>query len=350
MTAPLIRLADRLRVNAPIATFDPIALSEENAAAMQRICFKVTEALARGVPIIVGDNISEYYYNGTDKEDWFVDRDFPCLVPPFSEFWVEWTQPSQIRSEIHGISSPESSAFPLTGFLCTVKSPQDARRDWGTDRFTQDTSGRMLGLFTDGATWVWHFQPMGFVTGKFAGVMGSDEMFAIPAGEFWLTTDERGNVVHYVVTAFSGGMAITGVPYVELLGRETPLFLHPGLLTISFLNLKNAALTPVGRHAPPKFARNYEKRKHVELVRYHTVHVDPSRTTKPTLPGAGTGREMPAHLVRGTLVTYADEDGKRLFGKYHGTFFRPPHVRGSAKAGISLHDYNVKAPKKAAAM
>jgi hypothetical protein len=340
MSAPLIRLADRIRGANALPCIDPIAFNDENAFWMQGIIEDVSSALRAGVPVITGDNVSEFYYNGSDQEHWDIKTDFPCLVQPFPRFWVEWTQPSQVRSRVYGVQAAEMSAFPLMGHLVTVCRPIDAARHW--HRSNKDA---YVDLIT-GCAWVWRFQPIGFISGRIADTMGSGDMFAVPVGDYWLTTDAIGNVVNYVCATHANGMAVTGQPYVDLLGREAPMFLHAGLLTISFLNLKNGTLTPAALRAPAKFAKAYERRRGQELVRYHTVVVDPNRTSKPALPGAGTGRSMPVHLVRGTLVTYADEDGRRLFGKYHGTFFRPPHVRGSAKEGISHHDYRVKAPKQ----
>jgi hypothetical protein len=115
-------------------------------------------------------------------------------------------------------------------------------------------------------------------------------------------------------------------------------------MTITFLNLKNGTITPADQYAPDKFAKNYARKHDQPLVRYHRVIVDPNRTTKPSLPGPGTGRTMPVHLVRGHLATYGGAKGL-LFGKYAGTYFRPPHVRGDKREGVSTHDYAVKPAK-----
>jgi hypothetical protein len=339
MTAPLIRLADRLRTLAPKPAFDPISLSDANARFMSETLDRITSALRAGVPVIVGDPVSEYYYCGSDQEDWQIKGDFPCLVPPFPNFWIEWTQPSQIRSRVYGVTRPETACFSMTGTLASVRRPDEASAWWNPVNRAE-----FLALI-DGCEWVWRFTSVGYLTGKMAAALHMDDTFAVPVGDFWITTDALGNVVNYVVSSQADGPSITGEPYIDLLGREVPLFLHPGLLTITFLNLKNGTLAPAALHAPPKFAKNYAKRHDQELVRYHTVIVDPNRTTKPTLPGAGTGREMPVHLVRGHFVTYPDEPGKRLFGRYAGTFFREAHVRGSAKEGVSHHDYTVRAPR-----
>jgi hypothetical protein len=342
MAAPLIRLADRLRLTTDKPAFDPISMDDSNAVVMQGILSKVTGALLAGAPVIVGDPVSEYYYAQSDKEHWEIKTDFPLLIPPFKRFWVEWCQPSLIRSKVYGITKPESSSFTMTGTLVTVGTPSEMLAEWGVFPAQRDDYARLVA----DADWVWRFQPVAMVAGQVAALFGKPEIFGVPAADYWFATTLAGAVTNFVCTTTSNAPAITGGSYVELVGKEAPVFTHPALLTMTFLNLKNGTMTPAELHAPPKFARNYAKRKGQELVRYHTVLVDPSRTTKPSVGGAGTGRGMPLSLVRGHIVTYRDEPGRRLFGRYSGTYFRPPHVRGTAKEGVSLHDYQVVAPKE----
>lgn len=49
-------------------------------------------------------------------------------------------------------------------------------------------------------------------------------------------------------------------------------------------------------------------------------------------------------FCRGHFSTYTED--RPLFGKVSGTFWVPSHVRGSAKQGVVVSDYNVKAPKQ----
>jgi hypothetical protein len=337
MTAPLVRLADRIRATETMAAFDPITMNDSNTLQLRRISAEIGEALRRDTPVVVGDNVAEWYYAGTDKEHWEIKEDFPVLVPPFERFWVEWCQPSVVRSEVYGIHNPEVSTFPFVGVLVDAVSPEAGVALWGYSQL------RDYATLVAGARWVYRLQPIGYVRDR----LGIPEAFAHVAGCYWIAVDERGSVTKFLCTALSEALAITGVPYVDLLGHEAPVFCHPCLLTISFMNLRNGTLTPAAPHAPVKFEKSWERKHPLPLVRYRTVIVDPGRTGKPSLPGPGSDRAMPFHRVRGHFVTYADEDGKRLFGKYHGTFIRPPHVRGSKEEGESIHDYKVKAPRQA---
>jgi len=337
VAAPMVRLADRLRAPVDKPGIDPISLDGTNARTIQNTLAEITGTLIAGVPVIVGDWVAEYYYNGTDKEYWEIKDDFPCMVPPFRKFWVEWTAPSQIRSSVYGINHPQTSTFTLSGVLVTVATTGERIGYWSL--LEQDEEYRKL---TEGADFLWRFQPVGFVTGKMAEWAGHDGVFAIPAGDYWIATTKEGAILHHICTAFSDATSVAGGPYVNLLGKEAPLFTHPALLTLTMLNLKNGALTPAALHVDAKYARAYRKRRQQDLVRYHTVVVDPGRTRKPSVAGAGGDRHMPLHLVRGHVQTYADADGHRLFGKYAGTYFIAPHARGNSKEGISHHDYKVK--------
>lgn len=49
----------------------------------------------------------------------------------------------------------------------------------------------------------------------------------------------------------------------------------------------------------------------------------------------------PLHSCRGHFKTYTPE--RRLFGKYIGTFWIPPHMRGNAEVGIVQKEYEVTA-------
>src|SRR5262245_21837202 len=103
MTAPLVRLADRLKITeGQLKAIDPIGLVDVQPMLIYRTLDAVRKALFSGIPIISADNISEWYYNGTDKEYWELRDDFPCVIPPFKQFWVEWTKPSQVRSREFG--------------------------------------------------------------------------------------------------------------------------------------------------------------------------------------------------------------------------------------------------------
>jgi hypothetical protein len=79
--------------------------------------------------VLLIDNVAEYYFTGTDKEYWRLDRDFGSLVPPFPMFWAEHRMPDHIRSQECG-DSDLRELLPLggrVGVLVNVLDPQNVK-------------------------------------------------------------------------------------------------------------------------------------------------------------------------------------------------------------------------------
>jgi hypothetical protein len=58
----------------------------------------------------------EYFYAGTDQEEWSIERDFPRLLPPFPVFWIEMKRPSRVVSRVNG-TLPSDGLPERMGFL-----------------------------------------------------------------------------------------------------------------------------------------------------------------------------------------------------------------------------------------
>lgn len=116
---------------------------------------------------------------------------------------------------------------------------------------------------------------------------------------------------------------------------------YPAFLAISFLHCKN--VTQI-EHIPNKKKSAYHRRfSGHPLTKYYTLEIDPM---KKVLHEEGQieslGLKKALHICRGHFANYTE--GKGLFGKYHGQFWIPQHVKGSASQGIVEKDYSVKAP------
>ena len=81
------------------------------------------------------------------------------------------------------------------------------------------------------------------------------------------------------------------------------------------------------------------------LSRYYTLNIEPM---KKVLREEGKveshGLKHALSVCRGHFANYTE--GKGLFGKYHGQFWIPQHVRGSANQGVVTKDYAVNAPQE----
>lgn len=87
---------------------------------------------------------------------------------------------------------------------------------------------------------------------------------------------------------------------------------------------------------PPKgLSRKWRRKTGQPLSRYTRVmlpHAPGDRAT-----GAASGAPVPLELVKGHFKTYDTE--RPLFGKYTGTWWWTPTIRGDPKAGVRDHDY-----------
>lgn len=115
-------------------------------------------------------------------------------------------------------------------------------------------------------------------------------------------------------------------------------FLLQLYLAISFMHCKNVEHR---EEVPSYLERTAWKKKHRRrLVRYHVLDIDPMRKVLDDDGGArthGIGRAL--HICRGHFATYTED--APLFGRHTGTFWKPQHVRGSAKSGVVVKDYRL---------
>lgn len=71
----------------------------------------------RTAKVIEASGIAEAFYAGTPQERWDFRKDFSCLAPLVSVFWIEMGRPSKVVSELHGELSSEGLPSRV-GFLC----------------------------------------------------------------------------------------------------------------------------------------------------------------------------------------------------------------------------------------
>lgn len=115
------------------------------------------------------------------------------------------------------------------------------------------------------------------------------------------------------------------------------------LMTLQFLNAKNTEL--IDNPPPAKLSKRHEKKYGVPLVTYKTLKVNPIRKVNANdYDDDSDGESIPKslHIARGHFKDY--RNGPGLFGKYRDIFWWDAHVRGSAKQGVVVKDYDVQAP------
>ncbi len=124
-------------------------------------------------------------------------------------------------------------------------------------------------------------------------------------------------------------------------GDQMMNFLLPAFMAISFMHCKNVGVTEV---APPqRQSRGWAKKRGEPLVSYHVLEIGPMRealNSDGELQGKGLKHAL--HVCRGHFKTFNEE--APLFGHTTGTFWWADQVRGSAKEGEIVKDYEVRVP------
>lgn len=257
------------------------------------------------VPVFKIDNVATYAYEHFEVRG--MDS-FPTLVPPFPEFWMEYTVPA---GEIAGSQ---------TAMLFSARDADEPGVRWWVDMvsfsYFPEKPGVILG-------------PSLFLTFGVAadGRLCRDLLNYRPAD---LAHDHP---KAKALTAWRDHMGWLFVPF---------------LLGLSFLNCKNVVVTEeAGRYANRQDRRAAERRDDPPLVKYRTLHIEPMKTVLKTEGGIEqNGLKKALHICRGHFAEYGDDYGKgKLFGKYEGRFFIPAHVRGSAEQGVIDKRYVVHPPK-----
>jgi hypothetical protein len=230
----------------------------------------------------------------------------PNHMPPFPVLFIEFCSDESIR---HGflISSIPADEVPLPESYADLRG-EDATR------------------FVSASIYLKH-KDTDFASGPY----GTTFFFINDKGEL---SGSMGTHIHHSFVANEDHC------------RELAEYLQTGFLTafmtISFMHCKNVPITCV---EPNKLVnRQRSKAGLTPFLRYHTINIDPMRATgRDGSDANGDGFQKALHICRGHFSTYTEE--RPLFGKVSGTFWVPSHVRGSAKNGVVISDYNVKSPK-----
>jgi len=158
----------------------------------------------------------------------------------------------------------------------------------------------------------------------------------------YFAVNERGEMIEDP-SAMIAGLDMPA-PMMEELSDEMTQWFMPCLLAVSFMNCRNTTLTA----CQPDATFNRERRKAVlhPFVRYHTINIEPMKAvlkTEGSIEANGLKKAM--HICRGHFAHYGED--KPLFGRpgAHGSYWHPSHVRGSAKQGVVLSDYEAGAPQ-----
>lgn len=268
------------------------------------------------LPVILIDNVAEFYFTGSDQEYWSLDKDFPNLAPPFRQFWMEHRMVKTINSRSEGITDVTKWVSDgRVGMLFFGMEPDQIK-------VKGDVPDKMRWLLSM-ELWIDYGWKKDHVPEGPHGMMyvPIDEMGAAlgrPWMQTWISTPEAEEAVKSIMSWF-----------------------NPALLAISFLHCKNVAM----EHTRPDgaLAKRFKKRHGFAPTSYHTLAIEP---LKAVLRGEGKsdqhGLQKAMHICRGHFADYRKPDGRGLFGKYKKLVWIPQTLRGSKGEKAAPREMEIK--------
>jgi hypothetical protein len=282
--------------------------------------------LDSAVPILA-DDVVAYAYSQEHplfmRDEWDWARDFPVLSPPFPTFFVEWRLPREVVA-----------AWPHGGEFNAILPGREGVLFRGG---TRHEAGRcpipgLVGQDVDYAHWL-AFEAFADFTGQRTDLGRIEEGWT--GG---MLVDARGVVVGEPVFRGRSDRPIVDGP--KMLSR---MAIAPALLAVTFLHCKSGVRIE-DVEPPARLNRARERRGKRPLVRYKTLTICGLKELLRREGGIeGVGLRKALHLVRGHFAKYGPD--KPLMGHFVGTVFRSAHMRGRAKEGRVIKDYDVKPPK-----
>jgi hypothetical protein len=312
----MARLIDELRSAAGVK-MPRFVVPEKQAAWANhaRHLWKLIEDMGDELPVIVADNVAEYYFTGTGQEQWNIQNDFPNVAPPYPLYWLEHHLPKHIHSEQ---GDTDLGYLPLAG----------ARVGWLLITVpVEDAVGTNIPANTKWICMADHFYQWG---------RAKDGMIEGPHGAMVFPIDERGQVIEPpMMHTYTRGTPEDRHLAVCMMGG-----LNPVLLTISFLHCKNVKTED--HVVPAKLAkRRAERHGGPRPMRYKTLVIEPLKQTLRRVGGSdkhGIAKAM--HICRGQFWDY--REGPGLFGKLNILCWHEAHVRGTKGKRPAPRELKVK--------
>jgi hypothetical protein len=266
------------------------------------------------IPVIVADNVVEYFMEASPKDVWVIDEDFPNLAPPFDAFWIEGNDHNRVN--VGGVVTIHPKlGFERFGFLCL------SRRNTGGWLFTAD-------LFIQ-------------VRGRAVGPLGTMPL-SIHADGSPRTFDAGNRDGESMIQVGVYNADRLPPQLAESITDMIITLFKPLALALSLMHCKNVRVSHIQQPAP--LNKKWLQKHGRPLVRYRVLDIGPMKSVLKNEGRADqVGLKQALHICRGHFATYTEE--RPLFGKVSGTFWKPQHVRGSAQQGVVFKDYNVKAPR-----
>jgi hypothetical protein len=272
--------------------------------------------------------IDTYITNADPKHTLF--RDLKCLVPPFHKMFFEWSQlPSFLAA-----AGAERMGLCVYG-TTKQEAPELIKSVFGNRAHQTPIEIERMSTHPD-CHWIltaWDFIQFQRRPDAITPLRG-------PYNTFSVSVDKEGRFLDLYAS-----FATKAISKRER--QEVAASSMIGFLSLAMMNCRNITTRD---HVPAERRGHKRRRKGrstrpSELVTFKTIHVDasakaPAASKRPHNGGGDPKRRGP---VRGHMKRY---DGAGLFGKYKGTWYWGPHLRGDAKAGVTVADYTIDMEEK----
>jgi len=268
--------------------------------------------MRRDFPVILIDNVADYFYSGTDQENWDLRDHFPNIAPPWRTAWFEHRMPRQIRSEEFG-TIDSIAPKGRVGFLMFAQEEGDLADNGGS---WPDQPG-----WPPGTRWIIRVE-------MFMDFYGRPDSIEGASGPWSLRVDADGRAA--------------GTPFIQtwtapdqneyMQGFQS--FLYPPLLAMCFSHCKNVVMEDHEMPAPlVKKFRAKHGNKSLQPAAWKTLVIEPMKQVlRREGKAESTGLQRALHICRGHFADYTQ--GRGLFGKFHGRYWIPQTVRGTVKGGV----------------
>lgn len=291
---------------------------------MEEPWFKYAKHILTGLsypdrlPVLLIDNVADYYYVGTGQEYWDLRRDFPNLAPPFPTFWCEHRLARRIHSDITG----DQDMSNLIG-----KEGRQGVFFHAIDVTKESVEGCPFPI-PSGTRWLYWMD----VFVQYDHVHG-DRAHG-PHGAICMPVDEHGSCLDTPSI-----QSYAGAEHTETM-KLMVNWVYPSLLAITFLHCKN--VTIIDEAVPKPLAKKYAARHNgMQPVRYKTLVIEPLKAVLRTQGRSGeVGLAKALHICRGHFRDY--REGRGLFGKYHALVWTPMTIRGTKGKDAPAREIQIK--------
>lgn len=295
--------------------------------------------------VIDANNVCEYYFSGTEQEEWDMLKDFPNLAPPFKNFFIEMKSPKFIKSEKYGI----------------INTTQNETRRWGIHFLIRDMNDKFP-MWEREAYFIWSaikqkLFPMNqeedirWIIFSYLYTELRNKETHGPLACFLYFINKSGGVISlkneggYICVLFGRyrekNLKAINMGFDKLIERGLATNFFPAYLAVSFMHCKNVTTEEI--IPPEKLSKKFRKKHGRELIRYHILKIEPMRKILKTAGKSDKlGIPKALHICRGHFKDYRQSG---LFGKIPGIFWWESHIRGQKEEGIILKDYEIGKPK-----